>query len=852
MTEARLDNPNRPPDSTHSSSRQQDGAPLHPKQQVGVADYFAILGVGEELVWKHAQKQQQQQQQQSASSTDEETPATNTTTKFAQEDDARLLERFYREIVDCTIWVADETLEHSAQHPTTVVYTNNAAAKNRPLHHPSSLPMSPSPSDVSASVIGTEVETLELEGWTVIQQTRPMPAAPAAAKDILPLWSRGQVWNADLDPLQGLCSRIQELEREQQSKGKKKHTPLKDLAEKVQSSFQQRLVGFSRTKKKFYVSFRRRAPDESARPAIADLALFYVRIHKATVHVDLFQQSAAQSIRGGDAGSEKTSNSASVAGSTVSQGAAALLRVAEAGKQTFQSRVLRNVQPAVTSIASQISMDYGDPVELGSLLELPSGFQEWSIPEPYRELRFPSHPPAHEPHYNTVLFPPHGSDLENSSSGIEAVDRVRTSSAVSSPTADGWRDSMNPKLIPVSRRLELSEDEEEEYMFIPVLAMRRQRIGEEERFHEDPAIVEIAVSVTDDIGQPILPFEEVDPFEEEEDDAGMTLLEKSPWAAVNAPKKTFNSMQDQSSKRSALGTICILVRRNIPLGFCDAAFATTVLDRFPYKNYKGLPLPEEELPMFCYPTGCRLHRAKFCDAPLPQYYGFVVKNERGDSIYVSCVSFMEPLTQSKERQLARLSEKRRRVSLPHAKFWAKQSRRLRKRQGVENQPSAAGNIVMELLDDTDDEDDGDQDETNMLLIGFDDMTTFENKTICLVSRYPYWTAFRRFLSHLHSVSGSTSDLPLERYISHLLLSVPIPKPGGPSVLIPLPTFNVPMMLWSPPLKDFPLLDLPYERLVSCLDIPTIVTIVLGFLALERKVCTLRMRKTKELETLSHD
>ena len=55
-----------------------------------------------------------------------------------------------------------------------------------------------------------------------------------------------------------------------------------------------------------------------------------------------------------------------------------------------------------------------------------------------------------------------------------------------------------------------------------------------------------------------------------------------------------------------------------------------------WRKVLGTPLPEEELPMFCYPTGCRLHRARYSDAPLAQCYGFVVKNERGDSIYVSC------------------------------------------------------------------------------------------------------------------------------------------------------------------------------------------------------------------------
>jgi hypothetical protein len=73
--------------------------------------------------------------------------------------------------------------------------------------------------------------------------------------------------------------------------------------------------------------------------------------------------------------------------------------------------------------------------------------------------------------------------------------------------------------------------------------------------------------------------------------------------------------------------------------------------------YKRHPLPAEEWSMFCYPSGCWLHHAQYCDAPLSQYFGvFVVKNKRGNSIYVSCVSFMEPLTTAKKEQLSRLSK----------------------------------------------------------------------------------------------------------------------------------------------------------------------------------------------------
>lgn len=129
------------------------------------------------------------------------------------------------------------------------------------------------------------------------------------------------------------------------------------------------------------------------------------------------------------------------------------------------------------------------------------------------------------------------------------------------------------------------------------------------------------------------------------------------------------------------------------------------------------------------------------------------------------------------------------------------------------------------------------------MVAFDDQVTFESKTICLVGRYPFWTAFRQFLTHLQLLSGLSSDTPIERHISHLLLSVPIPKPGGQCILIPMSTMREPMALLMPPLKDLPLLDLSYTMLFSALDVPTVATIVLGFLCLEKKVLLLTLYLT---------
>jgi hypothetical protein len=211
---------------------------------------------------------------------------------------------------------------------------------------------------------------------------------------------------------------------------------------------------------------------------------------------------------------------------------------------------------------------------------------------------------------------------------------------------------------------------------------------------------------------------------------------------------------------------------------------------------------------------------------------------------------MEPLTATKIDQLNKISERRSRVSMAHRRYCEKRHLTLPKVGGpgsaVSDLPSYDGaSQTKKTHSESNHGIDSPPSETSWqdddsFLVGFGDMTTFENKTICLISRYPFWTAFRRFLSHLHVLSGSLSDLPLERCISHLLLSVPVPKPGGPCILVPLPALNGPMVLSLPPEKDFPLVDLPFQRLLACLDVPTIITVVLGFLALERKVseCTL--------------
>jgi len=361
------------------------------------------------------------------------------------------------------------------------------------------------------------------------------------------------------------------------------------------------------------------------------------------------------------------------------------------------------------------------------------------------------------------------------------------------------------------------------HVYIPILAIRRQHTGEKERFHEDPSVVDVKLAYFNSDGsQP--PIAQEDDDDEEFDRNFKTfmqngshpdILKKSPWTTSSDHGDSYNEPAQHRLRRGGHGLV--LVRRNLPNGFADLPFSAKVLDRFPRKNYRGMPFPEEELPLFCYAGGSLLVRDKLRNLSMPRSFGFVVKNERGDSIYVSCLTFMEPLTKQRKQELNQLSMRRRDTSLPHRIY----CRKTLERRSI--------------------------DIFGAYLVGFDDVVTFENKTICLVGRYPYWTETRRFLTHLHLLSGSSSDIPLERNISHLLLSVPVPKPGGQCVLVPFSTMNEPMALVMPPLKDLPLVDLSYRRMFAALDVPTVVTIVLGFLCLEKKVILISTRQALLLD-----
>jgi hypothetical protein len=173
---------------------------------------------------------------------------------------------------------------------------------------------------------------------------------------------------------------------------------------------------------------------------------------------------------------------------------------------------------------------------------------------------------------------------------------------------------------------------------------------------------------------------------------------------------------------------------------------------------------EEELPLFCYPRGSRITRRKRHEIPIPECYAFVVKNERGDEVHVSSLSFEEPLAQIKWEQLQNWSRRRQRTCMSHRLYWDQQRDR-DERQQQQDDDYGHGQQQQMRSSNEQQREAGPVMSSSSSFQPYDEWMAMEQKTICIISRYPFVTAFRRYLRHLHLVSTSYSKIPLERYIS---------------------------------------------------------------------------------------
>jgi hypothetical protein len=112
------------------------------------------------------------------------------------------------------------------------------------------------------------------------------------------------------------------------------------------------------------------------------------------------------------------------------------------------------------------------------------------------------------------------------------------------------------------------------------------------------------------------------------------------------------------------------------------------------------------------------------------------------------------------------------------------------------------------------------------------------KVLCLLSTWPYLTAFREYLSQLYRLASTTNVMtaPIERYVVNICQEIPAPPPGVYEIQLPI--LDSMIRFWAPPAKlPIAYVALPFERLFECLDVEHILTVWLA-LMMERKVLLL--------------
>nr|XP_046236912.1 DENN domain-containing protein 4C isoform X2 [Scatophagus argus] len=213
------------------------------------------------------------------------------------------------------------------------------------------------------------------------------------------------------------------------------------------------------------------------------------------------------------------------------------------------------------------------------------------------------------------------------------------------------------------------------------------------------------------------------------------------------------------------------------------SYKAGLIFRYPEEDYESFPL-SESVPLFCLPMGAKIECwAPNTRDPLPIFSTFVLTNSSGEKVYGAAIQFYEPypvdlLSEKQKIQLGLLTTVEKKM--------------------IPNRPVNT------------------------------------NKCICLLSRWPFFESFRKFLMFLYKLSVSgPHPLPIEKHISHFMHNVSFPSPQRPRILVQLSAHDT-MILSQPVCTPLPLSGADYGTLLLNLGSENCATL-LHFVLLESKI-----------------
>ncbi|XP_073398823.1 DENN domain-containing protein 4C isoform X1 [Dendrobates tinctorius] len=248
------------------------------------------------------------------------------------------------------------------------------------------------------------------------------------------------------------------------------------------------------------------------------------------------------------------------------------------------------------------------------------------------------------------------------------------------------------------------------------------------------------------------------------------------------PPHTFCKIDKNLNTGMWGSSVYLCYKKSVPASNA-IAYKADMIFRYPEENYESFPLPES-VPLFCLPMGATIESwAPKIKYPLPVFSTFVLTGSNAEKVYGAAIQFYEPY--------------------PREMLAEKQMIQLGLITAVEKKVMTS-NIIN------------------------------TNKCICLLSHWPFFETFRKFLMFIYKLSVSgPHTLPIEKHISHFMHNVPFPSPQRPRILVQLSAHDA-LVLSQPVSTPLPLSGANFSSLVMSLGPENCVTL-LNFVLLECKI-----------------
>ncbi|XP_074836988.1 DENN domain-containing protein 4B isoform X2 [Carettochelys insculpta] len=203
-----------------------------------------------------------------------------------------------------------------------------------------------------------------------------------------------------------------------------------------------------------------------------------------------------------------------------------------------------------------------------------------------------------------------------------------------------------------------------------------------------------------------------------------------------------------------------------------------LISRYPEQDSESFPLPES-VPVFCLPMGATIESWPLdTKYQVPLFSTFVLTGASGDKVYGAAIQFHE--------------------AYPRAWLSEKQSLHLGLLSVVDRRPITSRSVQT-------------------------------RRSICVLSRWPFFDVFRKFLMFIYrySISGP-HVLPLETHISHFMHNVPFPSPQRPRILVQMSPYDN-LLLCQPVSSPLPLSGASFLTLLQNLGPENAVRLLLAVL-----------------------